>query len=80
MAARVVLTFVPIILLKNIRSKKKLEFAEKYGHPNLEKKRERTLEKIRKRTMLFHILIFIPVFLYWATIVASLERTPLTGR
>lgn len=74
------MTFVPLLLLKNIKSRKMLQHAEKYGHPDLEGKKERTLRKIRQRTILFHILIFIPLFLYWATIIASLERTPLTGR
>ena len=80
MAARVGLTFIPIILLKNVRTKKFLEHAEKYGHPDLVNKKEDMLKRMRQRTILFHILIFIPLFLYWATIIASLERTPLTGR
>ena len=82
MAARVGLTFVPILLLTNMKSKKMIQHAEKYGssHPELEMKKERMLRKIRHRTVLFHILIFIPLILYWATIIASLERTPLTGR
>lgn len=32
------------------------------------------------RTILFHVLILTPILLFWATIIASLERTPLTGR
>lgn len=38
------------------------------------------LKRIRNRTILFHILLSIPATLFWATIVASMERTPLTGR
>ncbi len=80
MTARIGLTFVPLLLLKNMKSRKSLAHAEKYGHPNLEQKRASVERKIRTRTALFHILIFIPLILYWLTIVASLERTPLTGR
>ena len=74
------MTFVPLLLLKNLKSKKILEKAEKYGHPVSEEKKERILKRMRQRTIIFHILIFLPLFLYWATIIASLERTPLTGR
>ncbi|KAH9945374.1 peptidase family M48-domain-containing protein, partial [Epithele typhae] len=80
MAARIGLTFVPILLLGNMKSKKILQHAEKYGHPDFEAKREQMLRSIRTRTILFHILIFVPIFVFWATIIASLERTPLTGR
>ncbi|KAI1797232.1 peptidase family M48-domain-containing protein [Ganoderma leucocontextum] len=80
MTARVGLTFVPLILLRNMRSKKWLQRAEESGHPKLEQKREDILRGMRQRTILFHILVFIPLVLYWATIIASLERTPLTGR
>ena len=80
MTARVGLTFVPLLLLKNMKSRKSLEHAEKYGHPNIEEKRASVERKIRSRTILFHILIFTPLLLYWLTIIASLERTPLTGR
>ncbi|KAH9039698.1 hypothetical protein EDB84DRAFT_1587687 [Lactarius hengduanensis] len=38
------------------------------------------LHGIRRRTILFHALIFTPCILFWAAVVASLERTPLTGR
>lgn len=57
-----------------------MEWAAIHGKPVSEENRANMLDKIRKRTMLFHILMFIPAALFWATIVASLERTPLTGR
>lgn len=38
------------------------------------------LQSIRRRTILFHALIFTPCILFWAAVIASLERTPLTGR
>ncbi|KAI0714330.1 peptidase family M48-domain-containing protein [Cerioporus squamosus] len=80
MVARVGLTFVPLLLLGNMRSKKWLQHGDKMGHPNWEEKKASIERKIRTRTIWFHILIFTPLILYWATIVASLERTPLTGR
>ena len=46
----------------------------------MEEKRPVILQKIRTRTILFHLMLLTPVLLFWATIVASLERTPLTGR
>lgn len=48
--------------------------------PGMEEKRPVILRRIRMRTILFHILVLTPVLLFWATIIASLERTPLTGR
>ncbi len=80
MTARVSLTFVPLILLHNLRSKKWLRLANEENHPRYVKKKEEILRNMRNRTVVFHILIFIPLVLYWATIIASLERTPLTGR
>ncbi|KAI8980094.1 peptidase family M48-domain-containing protein [Trametes punicea] len=80
MAARVGLTFVPILLLNNLRSKKLIRIADKHQIPELVEKKEDMLRKIRHRTILFHILIFVPILIFWATIIASLERTPLTGR
>lgn len=38
------------------------------------------LEGQRKRTIAFNVLLFVPWFLFCLTILASLERTPLTGR
>ncbi|KAI0833334.1 peptidase family M48-domain-containing protein [Trametes gibbosa] len=80
MAARIGLTFVPIILLGNMRAKKLIRIADEHKIPELVEKREHMLRKIRHSTILFHILIFVPIVIFWATIIASLERTPLTGR
>ena len=80
MTARIGLTFVPILLLGNMKGKHILKRVEKSDHPKAEEKKEAVLRGIKQRTIIFHILIFIPIVLYWATIFASLERTPLTGR
>ena len=75
-AARIALTYVPVILIKNHKVKRKLAHAEAKGdHAMAERVRA-----IRHKTYIFHGLLFIPVVIFWATIFASLERTPLTGR
>ncbi|ETW83031.1 Metallo peptidase M48 [Heterobasidion irregulare TC 32-1] len=90
-AARIAFTFIPVILVKNHRTRKILKHVEdaKKKDPNavfparfdkLVENKGDVLRRIRKRTILFHGLLFTPIFLFWAAIVASLERTPLTGR
>lgn len=78
--ARVALTFIPIILFKNHKTRRNLEWAAVHGKEVSEEKKATMLQRIRKRTILFHILLFMPFTLFWATILASMERTPLTGR
>lgn len=77
---RVALTFVPLIWLKNLKARKKLKMAEASGQEEIIAKKAAMVKKIRNRTVLFHALMFIPMIIFWATIIASMERTPLTGR
>lgn len=81
-AARIALTFMPVILIKNYRLKRKLEWAESRGDQELVKKLQNymSVRQSRHRLIFFHILLVIPVLIFWATILASMERTPLTGR
>jgi len=90
-AGRVALTFIPVLLVKNHASRrilKKIELVKKEsGDGTLPRsvkdfvsKQGNLLQSIRRRTIIFHALIFTPVILFWAAVVASLERTPLTGR
>ena len=81
-AARIALTFMPVILLKNWKIKRKIEWAEKRGDKELVEKLQNHLmvRSNRHRLIFFHILLVIPVIIFWATILASMERTPLTGR
>ncbi|KAJ4477166.1 hypothetical protein J3R30DRAFT_3657682 [Lentinula aciculospora] len=79
-AGRIVLTFVPVILLKNHKSRRHLHFADIHGIPGAEDKKLQLLQRIRKRTIFFQILLAIPAVLFWLVIIASMERTPLTGR
>lgn len=90
-AGRVALTFIPVILVKNHASRRlleKIELVKKESGdsvlPNPVKefvaKQGNLLQSIRRRTIIFHALIFTPCILFWAVVIASLERTPLTGR
>ncbi|KAJ7035082.1 hypothetical protein C8F04DRAFT_1100034 [Mycena alexandri] len=79
-AGRVVLTVIPVLLFKNHKTRRHLKYAALHGVPVSEEKSKSLLRKIRNRTLLFHLLFFIPGLLFWSTIFASLERTPLTGR
>ncbi|KAI0303754.1 hypothetical protein B0F90DRAFT_1809455 [Multifurca ochricompacta] len=90
-AGRVALTFIPVLLVKNHASRKllkKIEIVKKEsGDSTLPRpvkefvaRQGNLLQSIRRRTILFHALIFTPCILFWAAVVASLERTPLTGR
>jgi hypothetical protein len=45
-----------------------------------EEKKATMLSRIRKRTILYRFLLFMPFTLLFATVLASIERTPLTGR
>lgn len=79
-ASRVALTFFPLLLFKNIRSRKMIKFAAIHGIPTSDELREKHMNKIKIRTKILHALLLVPFLLFWSTIVASLERTPLTGR
>ena len=90
-AGRVALTFIPVILVKNHASRKLIQRIEmvkqESGDTILPRpvkefvaKQGKLLQNIRRRTILFHALVFTPCILFWAAVIASLERTPLTGR
>jgi Zn-dependent protease with chaperone function len=90
-AGRIALTFIPVLLVKNHASRKllkKIEYVKREsGDSALPRpvkefvsKQGKLLQSIRRRTILFHALVFTPFVLFWAAVIASLERTPLTGR
>lgn len=80
-AARIVLSFVPLILLKNKWSRRIiLSGRTRHGQPISEEKRELALKRIKQRAAFLRVILLVPLVLFWGTIVASLERTPLTGR
>ncbi|THH33210.1 hypothetical protein EUX98_g978 [Antrodiella citrinella] len=76
---RVTFTLIPFILIKNHKLRRGLAIAEASGYGDSDRK-SFMLRKIRYGTILFHLLLFTPVVLFWLTILASVERTPLTGR
>jgi len=78
--ARIVLTFIPVLLFKNHKSRRHLKHAALKGIPVSEERTTILLRRIRYRTILFHIMVFIPATLFWLTILASMEQTPITGR
>lgn len=81
-AGRVALTFLPLLLFKNRYARKYIKHHAHFhnGEPVPEEKKALLLQKIRTRTIIFHMLLFIPVALFWVAILASAEQTPLTGR
>jgi len=79
-AARIAMSLMPVILIKNYKSRRHLQHAALHGVPASEESKTMVMKRIRNRTIVFHVLLFIPITLFWATIIASLERTPLTGR
>jgi hypothetical protein len=90
-AGRVALTFIPVLLVKNHASRKllkKIEMVKKEsGDSTLPRpvkefvaRQGKVLKSIRRRTILFHALVFTPFVMFWVAVIASLERTPLTGR
>ncbi|KAF7312241.1 hypothetical protein MIND_00237100 [Mycena indigotica] len=79
-AGRIVLTIIPVLMFKNHKTRRHLKHAALHGFPISEEKQDQLLQKMRRRTYIFHALFLIPAVLFWGTIFASLERTPLTGR
>ncbi|KAF9476709.1 hypothetical protein BDN70DRAFT_862910 [Pholiota conissans] len=80
MASRIVLTFFPILLWKNMKSRKIIKYAAIHGIPAMEEHKIKHMNRIRSRTRILTLMMLVPVVLFWATIIASLENTPLTGR
>jgi hypothetical protein len=66
-AGRIALTFLPLILFKNRWTKKYLKHHDKFhpGEPVDEERKAALLKHIRARTVVFNVLLFIPVALFW---------------
>ena len=80
MAGRITLTFIPVIWIKNWKISYKLKHAAIHGPPPSEEDHIRVMKRIRRTKYILYGLFCIPASLFWATIVGSLEKTPLTGR
>lgn len=79
-AGRIALTFFPILWLGRLREKRAIRFAAIHGIPVTEEKKQKQARNLRIKTRILQLLVLVPVTLFWSTILASLERTPLTGR
>ena len=79
MAARVALTFVPAILIKNHFSKKYLKYVIQ-DKPEYAEKKAQIQNRIRRTVLFYRVLVAVPITLFALTCLASLERTPLSGR
>jgi cell division protein FtsL len=75
-----VLTFVPVLSLKSYGAQRYLQHVNHTGNPTPEKEKGRLLKRIRMLSRVNKILLSIPVIMVLATVLASMERTPLTGR
>jgi hypothetical protein len=73
------MSLLPVIFLK-------LKFASRFlrkvpiDHPHYAHKREKLLRVRWKLWVTAGVLLVVPLVLFVSTILASLERTPLTGR
>ncbi|CAE6504532.1 unnamed protein product [Rhizoctonia solani] len=78
-AGRITMSLLPVIFLK-------LKFASRFlrkvpvDHPHYAQKREKILRVQWKLWVAMGVLVVVPLTLFVSAILASLERTPLTGR
>ncbi|KAF8676790.1 Peptidase family M48 [Rhizoctonia solani] len=78
-AGRITMSLLPVIFLK-------LKFASRFlrkvpaDHPHYAQKREKILRIRWKLWVAVGVLVVVPLSLFVSAILASLERTPLTGR
>ena len=79
-ASRIALTFIPLVWIKYIKVRKVIKTGSFHGVPTTEEDKVRYLKWLRNGRVVLRTLLSIPFVLFWATIIASLERTPLTGR
>ncbi|KAH8826452.1 hypothetical protein DL96DRAFT_1608021 [Flagelloscypha sp. PMI_526] len=75
---RIAMSMMPILFLTTVKSKHKLQRAEERGeeHP----RRAHLLKQIQAHSYILRVMVALPTLLFFATLLASLERTPLTGR
>jgi Zn-dependent protease with chaperone function len=69
-----------MLSLKNYGARRYLQIVDHTGNPTPEKEKGMVLQRIRTLSRVNKILLSIPVILVLATVLASMERTPLTGR
>lgn len=76
---RVALTFIPAFLIKSRMLRKWLYKISKHA-PHMDHKRPEIMRRLHIVRMIIRALWLIPTTLLMATLLASLERAPLTGR
>ncbi|KAL5486017.1 hypothetical protein ACEPAI_7061 [Sanghuangporus weigelae] len=76
---KIALTFLPIVAVKNFMTRKYLKKIIKH-HPELAYKRDEVERHLRKSIISYRFLVAVPIVLFGLTFLASLERTPLSGR
>ena len=83
MAARIALTFLPVVIIRNHFAKKYMKHVEnkpEFNNPEFAEKTEKVQKMMRRGVMFYRVLIAVPLGLFALTSLASLERTPLSGR
>lgn len=80
--ARIALTFAPFLWFKSMRAKRIMKIAHERGDTKLIERMNKymSVQAVRRRAIIMYSMTFVPLFILFAMIVASLERTPLTGR
>jgi hypothetical protein len=79
-ASRIALTFIPLVWIKYYKVSRVVKTGSFRGVPTTEEDKVRFLKWLRNGKVMLRVLLSIPFILFSATIIASLERTPLTGR
>ena len=79
-ASRIALTFIPLVWIKYLKVRRVINTGSVRGVPTTEEDKARYLKWLRNGRLTLRVLVSIPLVLFFATIIASLERTPLTGR
>lgn len=79
---RVALTLLPVVLFRKHAGRRFLKKLDKYPgkFPEWEKYRHRIVQGIKIHTVAAKVLFAVPFALVGLVVLASLERTPITGR
>jgi len=79
---RIALTLVPMALVRKHMGAKWIRKLDRHPNkfPELEAARPRLMRKIKINGIILRILLYLPTGLFALVVLASLERTPITGR
>jgi len=83
---RVALTFIPLASLSQLRSRKVLERIEKLRQAgrgkdiDLDGKARSAITYLKRARKIIRVLLLVPGAIVAFTLLAGIERTPLTGR